>query len=305
MNASPDAAPLSLARRAALLATATSAATLAGCASVPLPQLLPTADQPPSAPREWRAAWVASVAHIDWPSRAGLSVAEQQGAARELLDQARAIGLNALILQVRPAGDALYVSALEPWSEYLTGAQGRPPQPAWDPLAFWLEEASRRGIELHAWLNPYRARHPTARSPLVSPHLGVVHPPAVKTYGDLQWMDPAEPAAMQRTLAVVTDIARRYPLAGLHIDDYFYPYPLRQGDVELPFPDRPAWHRYLALAASQGGALSREDWRREQVDRLVQEMHRVVREARPGMAFGVSPFGLGRPDRRPPGVTGF
>lgn len=295
----------SLSRRAALLG---GAAVLAGCATRGSPQPLTAAELPPPAPREWRAAWVASVAHIDWPSRAGLSVAEQQAAARDLMDRAREIGLNALILQVRPAGDALYPSALEPWSEYLTGAQGRAPEPTWDPLAFWAAECARRGIELHAWLNPYRAQHPTARTPLAAPHLGVTDPAAVKRYGDLLWMDPAEPAAVQRTLAVVADIARRYPIAGLHIDDYFYPYPIRQGDAEVPFPDQPAWHRYLQTARQtprEGGVLSREDWRREQVDRLVQDMQRAVRDARPGMTFGISPFGLGRPDRRPPGVTGF
>lgn len=292
-------------RRTALLAGASGAAwlaTLGGCATEPAAVELAPGEWPPPAPREWRAAWVASVAHIDWPPRAGMAVAEQQAAARDLVARARELGLNALIVQVRPAGDALYPSSLEPWSEYLTGEQGRAPQPAWDPLAFWIDEAAGQGIELHAWLNPYRARHPSASSPLAAPHLGVTDPDAVKSYGDLLWMDPAEPAAVRRTLDVVGDIARRYPLAGIHIDDYFYPYPVRQGDAELPFPDDAAWQR--ARAAGHA-TLSREDWRRRHVDELVQALQRVVREARPDLAFGISPFGIGRPDRRPPGITGF
>ena len=296
-------------RRQALLGSSATLGLAAlgglyGCATLREPTPLPRAEWPPAAPREWRAAWVASVAHIDWPPRPGLAVAEQQASALAMVERARQIGLNALILQVRPAGDALYASKLEPWSEYLTGEQGRAPDPAWDPLAFWAEACERQGLELHAWLNPFRARHPSARTPLVAPHLGVSDPVAVKSYGDLQWMDPAEPAAAQRTLAVALDIVRRYPVAGLHIDDYFYPYPVRQGEVEQPFPDQAAWHRYLR-EARQSGALPREDWRREQVDRLVRELHRSLRQLRPEMAFGISPFGLGRPDRRPAGVSGF
>ena len=292
-------------RRTALLAGASAAglaAALGGCATQPDAIELAPGEWPPPAPREWRAAWVASVAHIDWPARPGLDAAQQQAAARGLVVRARELGLNALILQVRPAGDALYPSALEPWSEYLTGEQGRAPQPAWDPLAFWIEEAARQGIELHAWLNPYRARHPSARTALAAPHLGVTDPDAVKAYGDLLWMDPSEPAAARRTLDVVGDIARRYPLAGIHIDDYFYPYPVRQGEAELPFPDDAAWQRARAAGPVAG---SREDWRRRHVDTLVQAMQQVVREARPEAVFGISPFGIGRPDRRPPGITGF
>jgi len=306
----PDATPAAGVRRRAVLGAAAAgtvlAGSLGGCAGWPEAVELPPGEMPPAAPREWRAAWVASVAHIDWPPRPGLDAAAQQQAARELIERAQAIGLNALILQVRPAGDALYPSALEPWSEYLTGEQGRPPDPPWDPLAFWAAEAAARGIELHAWLNPYRARHPSARSALAAPHLGVTDPAAVKAYGEWLWMDPAEPAAVQRTLAVVADIARRYAIAGLHIDDYFYPYPVRQGDVELPFPDEPAWQRELERAQRAGSPVpTRADWRRAQVDDLVRALARTVREARPGMAFGVSPFGIGRPDRRPPGITGF
>jgi len=135
----------------------------------------------------------------------------------------------------------------------------------------------------------------------VAPHLALAQPAAVKTYGDMQWMDPAEPAAAERTLAVVADVVRRYDIDGVHIDDYFYPYPVSANGVEQPFPDEPAWQRYTA----GGGTLARADWRRLQVDRLVEAMHRTVHTIKPHVRFGISPFGLGRPDRRPPGISGF
>ena len=154
---------------------------------------------PPPAPREFRAVWVATVANIDWPSKPGLPVEQQRAEALSILERAQALKLNAIILQVRPAADALYASELEPWSEYLTGAQGRAPTPFYDPLEFWVTEAHRRGLELHAWFNPYRARHNTAKSPLAATHIAQTNPEAVKAYGDLLWMDPAEPFAARRT----------------------------------------------------------------------------------------------------------
>jgi uncharacterized lipoprotein YddW (UPF0748 family) len=279
-------------------------------AAPPTPPTPPgSPDHPPPAPREFRAAWVATVANIDWPSRPGLGAAALRAEALALLDTAQGLGLNALVLQVRPAGDAIYPSTLEPWTEFLSGEQGRPPwlpgEAAWDPLAFWVDEAHRRGMELHAWFNPYRARHSAARSPLVAPHIALREPGVVKAYGEMLWMDPAEPAAVAQTLAVVADVLRRYDIDGVHIDDYFYPYPVpapgaRDG-AELPFPDDAAWARYQA----SGGTLARDDWRRAQVDHMVQALQRTVRETRADVRFGISPFGLPRPDRRPAGITGF
>jgi uncharacterized lipoprotein YddW (UPF0748 family) len=259
------------------------------------------ADMPPPEPREFRAAWVATVAHIDWPSAPGLSPEQQRREARALLNQAQAIGLNAIIFQARPGGDALYPSTLEPWSEVLTGTQGRAPEPLWDPLAFWVREAHARGLELHVWLNPYRARPSSAKSPLAAPHLGVQRPDLVKRYGDQLWMDPGEPEAAAHTLAVVADVVRRYDIDGVHIDDYFYPYPVNVDGVEQAFPDDDSYARYRL----NGGALARDDWRRANVDALVQKMHRTVQAIKPSVRFGISPFGVGRPDRRPPGITGF
>ena len=157
--------------------------------------VLAAADAPPPAPREFRAVWIASVANIDWPSRPGLSVGELRAEMKTLLDTAVAVGLNAVILQVRPAADALYHSPFEPWSEYLTGQQGKAPGWFYDPLNDWVAEAHARGLELHAWINPYRARHPSAKGPLAPEHLANQRPDVVRTYGDFLWMDPAEPAA--------------------------------------------------------------------------------------------------------------
>jgi uncharacterized lipoprotein YddW (UPF0748 family) len=268
-----------------------------------LPPGVDPAELPPPMPREFRAAWVATVANIDWPSKPGLPAEVQRAEALALLDRAQSLGLNALILQVRPAGDALYPSALEPWSEYLTGEQGKPPQPPYDPLAFWVQEAHRRALELHVWFNPYRARHSSAKTPQVAPHLAVRQPALVKRYGEQQWMDPGEPAAAAHTLAVVSDVVRRYDIDGVHIDDYFYPYPVSvppQGGVEVPFPDEESYARYRL----GGGQQLRDDWRRANVDSLVQQLYTTVHQIKPWVRVGISPFGLGRPDRRPPGVGG-
>ncbi len=290
---------LSRRRLLATLPLAPLAALMPGCA---VQSGVPDQPPPPPVPREFRAAWVATVAHIDWPSRAGLRSAEQRAEMHALLDQAADIGLNALVLQVRPAADAIYPSALEPWSEVLTGANGRPPDEDWDPLAEWVGGAHRRGLELHAWFNPYRARHPTARSELAASHVANTEPALVKTYGDFLWMDPGEARAADRMRAVVLDVVQRYDIDGVHIDDYFYPYPVNDAQgVEQPFPDDASWQRYV----DGGGSLARDDWRRDNVDRLIEALYRDIHAAKPWLRFGISPFGLPRPDRRPPGIQGF
>ena len=257
------------------------------------------ADTPPPITREFRAAWVATVAHIDWPSKRGLTTAQQRAEMLDLLEKAKSIGLNAIVLQVRPAADALYPSALEPWSEYLTGANGRPPDIPWDPLAEWVEQSHRRGLELHAWFNPYRARHTSATTPLAANHLANTEPGVVKRYGELLWMDPGEPRAAQRMVDVVLDVVQRYDIDGVHIDDYFYPYPIKDAQGrEVPFPDEPSWQR-------AGAPADRAAWRRAQVDGLIERLHAAIHVAKPWVRFGISPFGLPRPDRRPPGIAGF
>lgn len=275
------------------------------------------ADTPPPAPREFRAAWVSTVANIDWPTKPGLPAAQQQAEAIAILDRAVSLNLNAIVLQVRPAADAIYPSPIEPWTEYLTGAQGKAPSPMYDPLAFWVKEAHARGLELHAWFNPYRARHDNARSPAAPNHITNTLPHAVKRYGKFLWMDPAEEAASKQTMDVILDVVRRYDIDGVHIDDYFYPYPIAAPEVagnaqaldgngkpvakELDFPDGPAWERYLA----GGGKLDRASWRRDNVNRLIEAMYKGVHREKSWVRVGISPFGMGRPDRRPPGISGF
>jgi uncharacterized lipoprotein YddW (UPF0748 family) len=239
------------------------------------------------------------VANIDWPSRPALAVEAQQDEARNLVRVARDAGLNALILQVRPAADALYRSRIEPWSEYLTGEQGRAPEPAYDPLAFWIEEAHRAGIALHAWFNPFRARHSSARGPLAARHFANMRPGSVKAYGDMLWMDPGDPAAADLALAAIVDVVRRYDIDGVHIDDYFYPYPVKGTDGDdIAFDDRATWSAY-------SGPLTLAQWRRANVDGFVERLYREVRRESDRVLVGVSPFGIGRPDRRPAGVAGF
>jgi uncharacterized lipoprotein YddW (UPF0748 family) len=259
-----------------------------------------SAEAPPLA-REFRGVWVASVANIDWPSKRTLSTAEQQAELIALLDRAAALKLNAVLFQIRPAADALYASKIEPWSEYLTGAQGRAPVPFWDPLAFAIKEAHARNLELHAWFNPYRARHTDARSPLSKTHIARTNPSLVKPYAGYLWMDPGEPTVRARTVRVVLDVVQRYDVDGVHLDDYFYPYPAndRRGRA-IPFPDDRSWKRYVR----EGGELTRADWRRRNVDLLVQALDVGVHKTKPWVRFGISPFGIWRPGF-PAQVRGF
>ena len=255
----------------------------------------------PAPVREFRGVWVASVSNIDWPSRPGLPTDSAQRELLAILDRAQTSGLNAVILQVRPSGDALYESALEPWSEYLTGRQGVAPRPRWDPLAFAVTEAHRRGLELHAWFNPYRAKHSSAKTPLAASHLATRRGRLVHRYGQQMWMDPGEPEVLAHTVRVVLDVVRRYDIDGVHLDDYFYPYPekTRRGRPIL-FPDAGAYARYRA----RGGALAKDDWRRANVDSLVRALHDGIHRVKPWVKFGVSPFGIWRPGY-PAGIRGF
>jgi uncharacterized lipoprotein YddW (UPF0748 family) len=240
--------------------------------------------------------WIATVQNIDWPSEPGLSTRQQQQELIEMLDRAVQLRLNAIILQVRPAADAMYASPYEPWSEYLTGKMGRAPDPYYDPLEFAVNEAHRRGLELHAWFNPYRAHHPSGRSAPSSTHISVTHPELVKRYGSMLWMDPGEPAVRERTLAVVLDVVKRYDIDGVHIDDYFYPYieKDRRGN-NIDFPDGPSWRRYQ----KSGGTLTRGDWRRANVDSLIHQVYVGIKAIKPWVKFGISPFGVWRPGYPP------
>mgnify|MGYP002621517408 CR=1 FL=1 len=263
-----------------------------------LPQAI--ADQLPPVEREFRAAWVATVANIDWPSRPGLSSEKQKAEMIAILDNAVSLNLNAIILQVRPCCDTMYASKLEPWSEFLTGEMGKPPEPFYDPLEFAITEAHRRGIELHGWFNPYRARHSSRKGAVADNHISKLQPEAVKEYGAYQWLDPGETAATEHTLAVIRDVIERYDIDGIHMDDYFYPYPVNKDGKQVPFPDDASWEKAVAA----GTKLDRDDWRRENVNQLVRQMYEDIKHAKPWVKFGISPFGIGRPGK-PPQIQGF
>ena len=258
-------------------------------------------ERPPSPAREFRAAWVATVDNIDWPSRPGLPVEQQKAELVAILDRARALNLNALIFQIRPACDALYASKLEPWSDYLTGTMGVAPDPPYDPLEMAVREAHARGLELHAWFNPYRAHHWSSKSPLSADHVGRKRPDLVRTYGRLMWLDPGLKEVQDHSLEVIRDVVRRYDIDGVHIDDYFYPYKEKDAaGAEIPFPDDPSWKQYR----DSGGKLERDDWRRDNVNRFVHRLYRMVKQEKRWVRFGISPFGIWRPGN-PPQIRGF
>jgi uncharacterized lipoprotein YddW (UPF0748 family) len=262
-----------------------------------------TSDELPAIPelaREYRGVWVATVANIDWPSKPGLSTDVQQAEAIRILDRVAELRMNVVVLQVRTSCDALYASELEPWSYFLTGRQGSPPEPYYDPLTFWIEQAHRRGLELHAWFNPFRAKNSGQKYEDAPQHISQTHPSLVKRYGNdttnYLWLDPGEEAARKHSLAVFLDVVRRYDIDGIHIDDYFYPYPVD----EQPFPDDPAWDRYVGA----GGLLSREDWRRDSMNEFIKRLYAEIKQTKPHVRFGISPFGIWKPGH-PTSVAGF
>lgn len=255
----------------------------------------------PDTRREFRGVWVATVANIDWPSSPTLTTNEQKAEIIRLLDLAQQLNLNAIIFQVRPQCDALYNSAIEPWSEFLTGQMGKAPVPYYDPLEFAVTEAHARGLQLHAWFNPFRALDPSAKS-LPSPnHISQTHPDLVKRYGSYLWLDPGEKEVRDYSLSVIMDVVKRYDIDGVHLDDYFYPYPQKDESGEvLPFPDESSWQKYVV---DSGDKLGRDDWRRQNVNEFVRRVSRSIKEVKPSVQFGISPFGIWQPDY-PSGITG-
>ncbi|MFO7852682.1 MAG: exo-beta-N-acetylmuramidase NamZ domain-containing protein [Bacteroidota bacterium] len=252
----------------------------------------------PSAIREFRAAWVATVANINWPSEPGIPVEQQKKEAIELLDLLAENNFNAVIFQVRPQCDALYQSDLEPWSYYLTGEQGKAPEPFYDPLEFWIEEAHKRGLELHAWLNPYRAHH-VAGGPVTESSI-VKRKPGLALYLErgYWWLDPSLEGTQDHSYNVVMYLVQRYDLDGIHFDDYFYPYPDYHNFKD--FPDDESWRAYR----KGGGKMCRSEWRRENVNDFIKRVYKGIKDEKPHVKFGLSPFGIWRP-YNPPAVSGF
>lgn len=233
--------------------------------------------------RELRAVWIATVENIDWPSRKGLSAEQQKQEFINILDQQQRNGMNAVVVQVRPVADAFYTSSFEPWSEYLSGVQGQAPVPFYDPLAFMVTETHKRGMEFHAWFNPYRAVFNIGRSSISANHITRLRPQWFVTYGDKKYFDPGLPEVWQYVTQIINDVVKRYDIDAVHFDDYFYPYRIPGRE----FPDNGSFRQY-------GGTMTRDDWRRHNVDTIIQILHLAIKAEKPWVKFGISPFGVWR-----------
>lgn len=235
--------------------------------------------------REFRAAWIATVGNIDWPLKGGLPAAEQQSGFIRRLDQMARLGCNAVIVQIRPAADAFYPSAIEPWSRYLTGKQGVAPEPYYDPLQFMIEEAHKRNMEFHAWFNPFRALVDSKKNPNPPQHVTRQHPDWVVSYGGKSYLNPGIPEAREYVTEVLMDVVKRYDIDAVHLDDYFYPYRI----AGVPFGDGAAFIRY-----NPGKIADKEDWRRNNVSLFIQNLNDRIKMQKSYVKLGISPFGVWR-----------
>ena len=238
---------------------------------------------------EFRGVWVATVDNIDWPTKGNFNTEAQKAEFIKLLDMHQRNGINALVVQIRPAADAFYPSQYEPWSEWLTGVQGQPPVPYYDPLRFMITETHKRGLTFHAWMNPYRAEFTIGTSTISATHITKVHPEWFLPYGDKRYFDPGNKAVQQYVANVVKDVVSRYPVDAIHFDDYFYPYRI----AGVTFPDDASYHQY-------GSGLTKDDWRRSNTDSIIALLSRVIKATNKKCQFGISPFGIWRSVDRDP-----
>ncbi len=235
--------------------------------------------------RELRAAWISTVANIDWPSKAAKGNTELQKAEMlRMLDTIQAMNMNAVIFQIRPTADALYISDLEPWSNWLTGTQGVDNDITYDPLTFTLTEAHKRGIDVHVWLNPYRVTNGFEIEALAKSHIYQQHPEWFVKYGKQWYFEPGLDETRVWLNKVVADIVTRYDIDAIHFDDYFYPYPIAGQE----FPDS------ASFAANPRGFTDKGDWRRNNVNLVIEELHNTIKGIKPWVEFGISPFGIWR-----------
>jgi uncharacterized lipoprotein YddW (UPF0748 family) len=234
--------------------------------------------------REFRGVWVATVANIDFPESRTTNRIAIQEQYKLMLDRYEAMGFNAILFQVRPAGDAFYPSKLAPWSVYLTGQQGLAPEEGFDPLKFMVEETHKRGMEFHAWMNPYRATMNLDSSQLSLNHVLFQHPEWMVEYGRRYYLNPAMPEVRTHVVDVVAEVVENYDVDGIHFDDYFYPYP-KKGEV---YPDSLDFRFYGAFYNDIG------NWRRDNVNKLVESVSAKIKELKPHVKFGISPFGVWR-----------
>ena len=251
--------------------------------SLCLPFLSPKYSSASSLKREFRAVWIATVANIDWPSQKGLPIEEQKTEFRKLLDDVKEMGMNAVIVQIKPTADAFYPSKYGPWSEYLTGVQGK--DPGYDPLAFMLKEAHERNLEFHAWFNPYRiTMNHRDLDKLADDHPAKKYPEWVVGYGNQLYFDPGIPDARSFIVDGIMEVVNTYDIDGVHLDDYFYPYKI-EGEA---FPDDESYEKYGADFDNQ------DDWRRNNVNLLVKNIHERIKDKKRYVKFGISPFGVWR-----------
>jgi uncharacterized lipoprotein YddW (UPF0748 family) len=250
----------------------------------------------PKVDREFRAVWIATVDNIDFPTKKNLSIEEQKAELIKDLELAESLRMNAVIFQVRPMCDAIYDSKIEPWSEFLTGEMGK--RQAFDPLKFITDEAHKRGILVHAWFNPYRAYHPAAKT-VSENHISKRRPDLVRKYGKYLWLDPTDAEVKKYSLSVILDVVKRYDIDGVHFDDYFYPYPEKdENGNTLEFPDDKNYNKYVqaAMQANQSGKqlkpLSRDIWRRLNVNEFIESVGREIKLVKPEIMYGISPFGV-------------
>lgn len=244
--------------------------------------------------REFRGVWIHTVQQGQYK---GMTMTEMQRYFTDMLDSFQRVGINAFIFQVRPQADAFYKSDLEPWSRYLTGTQGKAPNPAWDPMEFLIKECHARNIEFHAWLNPYRVT--SNESDALSPdHLYWKSPERFVKYGKQIYFDPGMPENRKFICSVVKDIVKRYDVDAIHMDDYFYPYPIAGED----FPDKESFEAYGKL---QGFAPNQKaTWRRNNVNLLIGELKEAIYTSKPWVRFGISPFGIYRNKNKTPDGSG-
>ena len=236
--------------------------------------------------REMRAAWIATVANIDWPSRPGLSVEQQRKEMIDMLDKLAENKVNTIVMQIRPTADSFYPSTLEPWSNWLTGRQGTAPSPFYDPLQFIIDEAHSRCMEVHVWLNPYRVTNSDRIDILHQSNLFFKQRNLFVKYGGKHYFDPGHDATRAFLNRVVEDIVQRYDVDAIHFDDYFYPYKV----ANEQFPDDETFkNNPRGFAPNQ-----KDDWRRNNVDMIIAELQATIKRNKPWVEFGISPFGVWR-----------
>ena len=238
---------------------------------------------------EFRGVWVATVDNIDWPTKGDYNSNSQKASFIKLLEMHQRNGINALVVQIRPCTDAFYPSPFEPWSQWLTGIQGRPPSPYYDPLAFMISETHKRGMVFHAWMNPYRAEFNIFNSSMSATHITKVHPEWFLVYGDKRYFDPGNKEAQQYVTQVVTDVVSRYDLDAIHFDDYFYPYRIAGKE----FPDDASFKKY-------GVGMKKDDWRRSNTDSIISMLSYAIKKENKKCQFGISPFGVWRNQDKDP-----